>query len=163
MVNKESLLNVVVGLKVTWVTFKPELEKIKTNLPPPPPPPLPLPKKKNSLHFRKWNFLTVILKKFLCFWKSNHAVFSTRLKNKKIHPEKTPKKLIFSQKKAFLILQEMEAPSPNHQKNIIFQETEAQKIPALKKLLIFWEMELFNSKLKKYHIILVSFKNKLYI
>ena len=57
----------------------------------------------------------------------------------------------------------MEAPSPNHQKKFIFQETEAQKIPALKKLLIFWEMELFNSKLKKYHIILVSFKNKLYI
>ena len=51
---------------------------------------------KNSLYLRKWNFLALILKKFLYFlkrklfiyfWKWNPAFFSPSSKNKKIHPE----------------------------------------------------------------------------
>ena len=59
---------------------------------------------KNSLYIRKWNFLALIIKKFLYFlkiklfsyfhkrklflyfWKWNPALFSPGSKNKKIHP-----------------------------------------------------------------------------
>ena len=62
---------------------------------PPPPPPQrpPHPQKKicpekNCLYFGKWNFLALILKRFLYFRKLNPALFSPSSKNKKIYPDK---------------------------------------------------------------------------
>ena len=56
------------------------------------------PFEKNSLYFRKWNFLALILKKLLYF----------RPQPSKFFPKKTrSEKVIFSQKKAFLIFPEM--------------------------------------------------------
>ena len=43
---------------------------------------------KNSLHFGKWNFLTVRLKNFLNLRKWNPALLSPSSKNKKSHPKK---------------------------------------------------------------------------
>ena len=78
---------------------------------------------KNSLYYRKWNFLAQILKKFLyflkrkLFWyfqKWNPAVFSRSLKNKRNHVRK--------RKGSFHIFQEMELLSPQLNKFLIFQE-----------------------------------------
>ena len=56
----------VVSFRATWHTFQPKLKKIKKIpllSPHPAPPSSRHPKKSNSLYFRKWNFLALILKK----------------------------------------------------------------------------------------------------
>ena len=148
------------------VHFSSQAQKIKKN-----------PPTKNSLHFRKWSFLALILKKFsqflkrnlfLYFLKWNPELFSPNLKKKKKKRKKiTPRKLlssnvnrflIFSQKKAFHIFRETETPK----KFIIFQETELSYIPGnsfpslkkkeeptLKKFLIFRGRKLSTPGLKK--------------
>ena len=71
------------------------------------PPTLPPSKKKNSLYFGKWNFLSLRLNLFLHFHKWNPELFNPNSKNKKLHPKKIsyspgngnpPKILMFSQK-----------------------------------------------------------------
>ena len=106
--------------------------------------------KKSSLYFfqkrfffsfRKWNFLAPSLKSFLYFRKE----FPKLKKLKKKHSEKCS--YIFS-KTAFLVFQEIELSSPKIRK---FREGtfQAQKIKKPKKFLIYLEMELSCSKLKK--------------
>ena len=78
---------------------------------------------KNSLCFQKWNFLSLILKKFfyflkgklfLYFWKWNNALFSPRSKNKKNPPpqenflyfrKQTGNKILFQFLHAFQCMQ----------------------------------------------------------
>ena len=82
---------------------------------------------KNSLYFRKWNFLALILQKF--------QETKTRKKSPYISENGNPKK-------ASYILE-----------NGTFQpKLKKTKKPASKKFLIFWEMELFNSKIKSFLI-----------
>ena len=131
---------------------------------------------KNSLCFRKWNFLTLILKKSYIFSKESFSYisgngtldFSSQARKiKKIHPEKISNIktfLIFSQKKAVLIFQETETRKKfifSQKKTFLkFQETKIlKKIPCIsgssftcsksKKFLIFRENGTFQLQLKK--------------
>ena len=61
-------------------TFQPKPQKTKTFYP-----------EKNPLCFRKWNFLALILKKFLYFRKLNPALPSPSQKKKQ--KQSTPKKI----------------------------------------------------------------------
>ena len=86
------------------------------------------PPRKNSLYFRKWSFLAVILKHFLYFLIFlEMEPFSSSLKNKN---KFTPKK--------FLIFWEMELPNSN----IVGSRN-------FKKLLIFPEVTFWDQKMKK--------------
>ena len=87
---------------------------------------------KKSFHFREYNFLALRLNNFLYFRKLNPALLGPSSKNKK---KSTPKKIPYLSL-ALIKFQETEIPE---KKFPIFQETET-----LKKLLIFWEMELFS-------------------
>ena len=86
---------------------------------------------KKSFHFREYNFLALRLNNFLYFRKLNPALLGPSSKNKK---KSTTKKIPY-------ISGSNKIPGNGNpgKKFPIFQETET-----LKKLLIFWEMELFS-------------------
>ena len=112
------------GLRATWATFKPELNKSKKIHHPP----------KTNFIFPETELSSSNVKKYLIFsQKVNFSYISGNgtlhfspqaQKIRKIHPGKIPKKKIFSQKKAFPIFQETETPN----KLLIFQKTELSYI-----------------------------------
>ena len=91
------------GIKSHLAHFQVQARKIKKIHP-----------EKNSLYFQKWNFLALLLKKFLHFLKRklflysqkwNPALFSPSSKNKKIYPKKTS--YIFLKRKLFLCFRKL--------------------------------------------------------
>ena len=131
----------IIYIRATQRTFQPGLEKINKIHP-----------ENNSLYFRKWNFLTLRLTNFLYFLKKKAFLIFPEMKPCTFRPQPSKfflKKqfrknflyfgkqslknfsyfrkwnfLTFSQKRAFLILQEMETPK----KFLIFSKKKASLI-----------------------------------
>ena len=96
----------VVYFRATWAIFKPQPPKNQNKIHP----------EKNSLYFRKWNFLALILKKFLHFLKIKLLLYFLKKKfflyfrkrNPALFSPSSRKKK--STQRKFLILQEKKIP-----------------------------------------------------
>ena len=127
-------------MELTRALFSPSSKNKKKSIP-----------KKKFLYFRKWNFLALILTKFLYFRKRrlflyvqkwNPALFSPGLKNKKIYSEKNflyfrkpfgaseKNSYVFLKRKLFLYFRKRKPRRKSFKckKKFIFQETELSYI-----------------------------------
>ena len=74
---------------------------------------------KNSLHFRKWNFLTLRLKNFLYFLKGKFFLYFLKKASNFLEME-TPKKFLYFRKRNFLIFWESYIQNPNIVRTIAY-------------------------------------------
>ena len=113
------------------------------------------PARKNSLYFRKWTFVALILKKtfiffkrklFLYFLKWNPVLFSPGSKNKKT----------FRPEKILMLCKKMGLSDSNIKEFLIFQETEIFLYFRKQNFLIFWEMHIQNHSIFRTRSIFIN-------
>ena len=108
--------------------------------------------RKNSLYFRKWNFVALILKKkLLNFSKESFSYISAQAQ--KIKKHSAPRKFL-------MLCKKMGLSDSNIKEFLIFQETEIFLYFRKRNFLIFWEMHIQNHRIFRTEII---FRNLRYL